>query len=74
MERKYCSACSERYCPIEEIKLNAQINIFASLLKSSDEKSSDENSPPPPKKSTYKNITIISFLPKRISKNKIIMI
>lgn len=50
MERKYCSACSERYCPIEEIKLNAQINIFASLLKSSDEKSSDENSPPPPKK------------------------
>lgn len=72
MERKYCSACSERYCPIEEIKLNAQINIFASLLKSSDEKSSDENFPP--KKSTYKNITIISFLPKRISKNKIIMI
>lgn len=61
MERKYCSACSERYCPIEEIKLNAQINIFASLLKSSDEKSSDENSPPPPKKVHIKILRLYRF-------------
>lgn len=51
IERKYCPARSEIYCSrdcsIEEIKLNAQINIFALLLKSSDEKSSsDENSSP----------------------------